>query len=634
VAKTFLMRVSFFLLLFPAFVSAAALDDYYLQRLAPGKIGARTLSSVVAGKSIHVDRCQTGIRHDVRMNWKKLQSATQETLAKVLMKPSLLGERTCTPVGGHFTVHYATTGIDALEDLTDVNKNGVPDWVETVAGVFEYVYDVEVNKMGYRPPPNSKYDVYLTNLAASSSPAYGLTQSLDIGATPVSYQSYIVIDKSFTSSIFVNAQGGPYSPLTSLRITAAHEFHHAIQFGYNAYFETSFAEMTSTWIEDEVYDSGNQLYSYIQYYLPGSLSLNAVGNGRSEYGRWIFNRYVSEIQGSRSVILSVWDEVGKKPVPENANSPDDGIEIPMLPLVDTVLLGNLNSHFFGFAKRLLTQDWLSHQVDISFIPIIPIPLSNTFSVSGAFAVSNISLPTPYTFTSYKYIPASIDGLDLVIELPNLSSDLAVAAFKKDDFGWHEYAYNAGSQNIRVATFTPDAVVYLLICNNGGDTGNPVAVFPAIPADSSLVADGTGLGSDGLVLDANRLAIPQQDQLPPVDKSVGGGGCFIATAAYGSYLHPKVAELRSFRDRYLLSNAPGRLFVSLYYRLSPPVAQVIAEHEWMKGSVRLLLLPLLLAVEHPGGALLVLIMFGGGAVFGLARRRKSIYPAAVSSGVAH
>jgi len=79
---------------------------------------------------------------------------------------------------------------------------------------------------------------------------------------------------------------------------------------------------------------------------------------------------------------------------------------------------------------------------------------------------------------------------------------------------------------------------------------------------------------------------------------GGGGCFIATAAWGSYLHPKVALLREFRDQYLLSNGPGRLFVRTYYRLSPPIADFIARHESMRSITRWMLTPLVLAVETP------------------------------------
>ena len=71
-----------------------------------------------------------------------------------------------------------------------------------------------------------------------------------------------------------------------------------------------------------------------------------------------------------------------------------------------------------------------------------------------------------------------------------------------------------------------------------------------------------------------------------------GSCFIATAAYGSGLHPHVKTLRGFRDSFLLNNTPGRKFVTLYYRLSPPIAEIIAESPALKHLTRLLLLPLI------------------------------------------
>ncbi|MGH8747067.1 MAG: CFI-box-CTERM domain-containing protein [Burkholderiales bacterium] len=86
---------------------------------------------------------------------------------------------------------------------------------------------------------------------------------------------------------------------------------------------------------------------------------------------------------------------------------------------------------------------------------------------------------------------------------------------------------------------------------------------------------------------------------------GSDNCFIATAAYGSRMHPYVRLLRAFRDRDLLTNAPGRWFVATYYRLSPPVAQIIARHETLRAATRWMLWPLVFAVADPRAAAILL-----------------------------
>jgi hypothetical protein len=88
-------------------------------------------------------------------------------------------------------------------------------------------------------------------------------------------------------------------------------------------------------------------------------------------------------------------------------------------------------------------------------------------------------------------------------------------------------------------------------------------------------------------------------------------CFIATAAFGSYLDPQ----RHFRDDVLLQSGPGTAFVKFYYKHSPPIADYIAQHE----SLRLVMLtPLIFAVKYPLAALLSVI---AGAWF--IKRRVSV-----------
>lgn len=68
----------------------------------------------------------------------------------------------------------------------------------------------------------------------------------------------------------------------------------------------------------------------------------------------------------------------------------------------------------------------------------------------------------------------------------------------------------------------------------------------------------------------------------------GGGCYIATAVYGSYEHPSVMVLRQFRDEQLLSTAPGRMFVSGYYAVSPTFARYFSSVSWLNSRARNLL----------------------------------------------
>jgi hypothetical protein len=76
----------------------------------------------------------------------------------------------------------------------------------------------------------------------------------------------------------------------------------------------------------------------------------------------------------------------------------------------------------------------------------------------------------------------------------------------------------------------------------------------------------------------------------IPNPIVGGGCFIATAAYGTPMAEEIQILRAFRDEYLLTNPMGRLFVAFYYRVSPPIAEFITEHPSLKSIVRAGLAP--------------------------------------------
>ncbi len=89
--------------------------------------------------------------------------------------------------------------------------------------------------------------------------------------------------------------------------------------------------------------------------------------------------------------------------------------------------------------------------------------------------------------------------------------------------------------------------------------------------------------------------------------LGSTNCFIATAAYGSWLDPHVLTLRKFRDEYLLTNSLGAWFVEFYYRNSPPIADYIRKREALRAIIRILLAPVVYAIEYPIAALLLVII---------------------------
>lgn len=59
------------------------------------------------------------------------------------------------------------------------------------------------------------------------------------------------------------------------------------------------------------------------------------------------------------------------------------------------------------------------------------------------------------------------------------------------------------------------------------------------------------------------------------------GCYIATAVYGSYNCKEVWVLRRYRDYVLYENVLGRIFIKMYYKLSPSLVRVCGKKKWFQ-----------------------------------------------------
>lgn len=91
---------------------------------------------------------------------------------------------------------------------------------------------------------------------------------------------------------------------------------------------------------------------------------------------------------------------------------------------------------------------------------------------------------------------------------------------------------------------------------------------------------------------------------------GGGGCFIATASFGSIKHPVVQDLIWFRDYILLKSSLGKLFVNTYYHYSPTLASWIKqmpERRWMGMLCLLPLWILVLTLKHSSVVLILTLL---------------------------
>jgi len=145
--------------------------------------------------------------------------------------------------------------------------------------------------------------------------------------------------------------------------------------------------------------------------------------------------------------------------------------------------------------------------------------------------------------------------------------------------------------------------YVEIYTTGVTYVGPVAV--GLPYDESSVSneewlklfyhDGSSWHDVTVGVDTvNNVVYGEVTSLSPFvvveEEAPEGAGCFIATAAYGSYLDSHVETLRNFRDQYLVTNPVGSALVSAYYDISPPLAEFIDDNPALKPIVRVGLLP--------------------------------------------
>jgi hypothetical protein len=235
--------------------------------------------------------------------------------------------------GGNVCIHWVDEpeNPDAPPEEDDEPANGIPDWVDLTLVTWEDTWFQEVETIGYRAPltdidsPNNggdlTLDVYLDDLGADG--VFGYCTSDDpVAGDPGVYavSAYCVIDNDFAPEQY----GDEQTPQAYLEVTSAHEFHHASQFAYDWLEDYWLMEGTAANIEETVYPEVDDNVVFLNLWSPltkPASPLDRGGLGNSEYGAWIFWRFLQEkIAGDPSIVREIWERADAS---EIGVSPDD-----------------------------------------------------------------------------------------------------------------------------------------------------------------------------------------------------------------------------------------------------------------------------------------------------------------------
>jgi len=245
----------------------------------------------------HQRKCGLASSFDIINHWNSFTNKQKEEL-RILLSPPQTQKDT---IIGRFHIFYDSTGYNEPA-LLDSNfqrvQNTAEAYVDSVGKILNYVWSYQIDTLGYLPPPfefgQLYYNIFVRDLGPS---LYGQTIFVDqIGSyIPQRYTSYIEVDNDFNLHYSRGMAG--------LKVTAAHEFHHAIQIGQYGfrYEDLYFYEVTSTWMEDVVYNDVNDYYQYLKmitgvprgHFASPNAAFTYTGSN-IEYSRAIWGKFIEK----------------------------------------------------------------------------------------------------------------------------------------------------------------------------------------------------------------------------------------------------------------------------------------------------------------------------------------------------
>ncbi len=389
----------------------------------------------------------------------------------------------------HFRFHYDKTGSDAVSP-TDANNNNVPDYVEFMASEFENVYTKEIQGLGYSIPPsdgneggNNLYDVYISDIQQG---VYGFVSPENIvGDNPNSTASET---KASTSWM---AMRNNYEDFgledDALKVTAAHEFFHAIQMGYDSESPSAFAfEGTASWMEEEIYPRIDDNFQYLESVFNNpdvAINYDFTDEGDPDfndfstqwYGSWIFFQYVGENYG-KVVVKKFWENLRSQSELEALNaafvSQNKNLNVAFEDffVANVVLSASSSSRPFVYARAADYINYLRDNIDSETVKIegemnFTGQSSTWISTQQGnnrlmrFSADYIKLNTQETEFSVEILPTNLQGSEIGVQFVSFQANGQVKVIKN-------YPNAGEGAKIEVENVNPNEGKYLIVYRLG------------------------------------------------------------------------------------------------------------------------------------------------------------------------
>lgn len=430
-------------------------------RISPAKFALERAESALSGE---FDGHLSLVLTDLALRVRSLSGADRERALQILARPtdpdtdanidhvSYRNNPVNAECSEHFCIHWTDQGRHAVSDV-DADVDGTPDYVQTVQLEMENVWTAIVEEHGFKAPKSDitsentvdqadrgKLDVYLVESGSDGVYGYCTTDDPNLLDPTSGYEyfdgsAYCALDDDFAPSQFGGAPAAE-----SLRVTAAHEFFHAVQLAYAAGHDTWMSEGTATLMEDVVHDDVDDNYQYLEVSAMRTPFVPLdFGSSPYHYGAWLWWRFLTEIDetGGLPIIRETW---------ENAALDGPGAE----GLVST----------FAVRKALGTHDvsFASAKAFFSLVNYVP----EAFYEEGAAYLASVGNKRPPAMGSFTLGSARKATGPRVAKLDHMSA--AYIVFKP----------GSGVSKLRVGVDLPAAktnpTAAVLVLNSDGTVG--------------------------------------------------------------------------------------------------------------------------------------------------------------------